>query len=81
MNDLVLVVSADCRLCERARSLLESVGVPFREVDLADDEAEELAHAGVPVFFFPVLVADRRVIAYGDFNEDELRRGLAVGAA
>ena len=75
---LILVVSADCKLCERARALLGRLGLAFREVDLADDEAGELARLGVPVVFFPVLVDGERVIAYGNISEAEVRRGLAL---
>ena len=77
---LVLVVSADCRLCERARALLLRLGLPFREVDLAEDEAGELARNGVPVVFFPVLVDGNRVVAYGDITEAEVRRALELVA-
>ena len=73
---LVLVVSDDCHLCDKARALLARLGLPFREVDLADDEAGELARRGVPVVFFPVLVDGEQVIAYGDITEAELRRTL-----
>ena len=73
---LVLVVSADCKLCDRARVLLRRLGIAFCEVDLADDEAGELARRGVPVVFFPVLVDGEQVIAYGDITEAELRRTL-----
>lgn len=75
---LVLVVSDDCHLCQKARALLARLGLPFREVDLADDEAGELARRGVPVVFFPVLVDGERVVAYGDFSEAELRRAMPV---
>ena len=75
-RSLVLVVSDDCRLCDGARALLRRLGIPFREVDLADDEAGELARRGVPVVFFPVLVDGERVVAYGDISEAELRRAL-----
>lgn len=81
MSDLVLVTSPDCRLCDRARALLATLAVDYREVDLADDEARDLARAGVPVIFFPVLVAGTRVIAYGAIAADEVRRGLAPEAA
>lgn len=77
---LVLVVSDDCKLCDRARALLERLGLAFREVDLADDEARELAGRGVPVVFFPVLVDGDHVLAYGDMSEDELRRALSLEA-
>ena len=80
-GQLVLVVSADCTLCGRARALLARLGVSYREVDLEDDEAGELARRGVPVVFFPVLVDGWRVIAYGDISEAELRRGLPLEAA
>ena len=79
-RSLVLVVSPDCRLCDRARTLLRRVGLPFREVDLADDEAGDLARRGVPVVFFPVLVDGERVIAYGDFSEAEVRAALPSGS-
>jgi glutaredoxin len=79
-QDLVLVVSADCTLCERARTLLARLGVPYREVDLAEDEAGELARRGIPVVFFPVLVDGERVLAYGDISEAELRRVLPAEA-
>ena len=78
MRDLVLVVSADCHLCDKARTLLARLGLPFREVDLEDDEAGELARRGVPVVLFPVLVDGEQVIAYGDITETELRRVLAL---
>lgn len=78
MSDLILVVSDDCKLCDRARALLRRLDVPFREVDLADDEAGELARRGVPVVFFPVLVDGDRVIAYGDISDSELRRALQL---
>lgn len=78
-RSLVLVVSSDCKLCERARALLKGLGLSFREVDLEDDEAGELARRGVPVVFFPVLVDGDHLIAYGDISEDELRHNLALG--
>ena len=81
MEDAVLVVSADCRLCDRARALLDQLGIRFREVDLVSEEAAELARKGVPVIFFPVLVAEERVVAYGDIREDEIRRSLVAEPA
>lgn len=75
---LVLVVSADCTLCDRARALLARLGISFREIDLADDEAGELARRGVPVILFPVLIHDDRVVAYGEISEVELRRALPL---
>lgn len=80
MRDLILVVSADCHLCDNARALLARLGLAIREVDLEDDEADELARRGVPVVFFPVLVDGERVIAFGDISEDELRRAFSLDA-
>lgn len=80
MVDVVLVVSPDCRLCDRARALLRRLEVSFREVDLADDEAAELAAAGVPVIFFPVLVVGGELIAYGDIGEGDVHRALVTEA-
>jgi len=75
---LVLVVSADCHLCDMARALLARLGLQYREVDLEDDEAAELARRGIPVVFFPVLVDGERVVAYGDISEAELRSALPM---
>jgi glutaredoxin len=77
-RSLVLVVSADCKLCEQARALLGRLGLSFREVDLAHSEAGELARRGVPVVFFPVLVDGDRVLAYGNISEAEVRRALPL---
>ena len=73
-----MVVSDNCKLCDQARALLRRLGLSFREVDLADDEAGDLARRGVPVVFFPVLVDDEHVVAYGDISEDELRCALPL---
>ncbi len=76
VRELVLVVSPDCHLCERARALLARLQVSFREIDLEDDEAGDLARAGVPVVFFPVLVDGLRVIAYGEITEADVRQAV-----
>jgi glutaredoxin len=73
---LVLVTSPDCRLCDRARAVLAKAGVSYREIDLATDEAGDLARAGVPVVFFPVLVDGTRVLAYGDFTGADVQVAL-----
>lgn len=78
---LVLVVSEDCKLCDRARGVLRRLHVAFREVDLADDEAESLARRGVPVVLFPVLVDGDRVVAYGQMSEAEISNALSLEAA
>ena len=61
-----------------ARALLARLGLQYREVDLEDDEAAELARRGIPVVFFPVLVDGERVVAYGDISEAELRSALPM---
>lgn len=58
--------------------MLQRLGLPVREVDLEDAEADELARRGVPVVFFPVLVDGDRTVAYGDIGEAELRRALPL---
>jgi glutaredoxin len=77
VSQLVLVVSDDCRLCDRARAALVRLRVSFREVDIVDDEAGELAARGVPIVFFPVLLDGDRVLAYGEISETELSAMLA----
>ena len=77
---LVLVVSNDCRLCERARLLLGRLGVSFREVNLEDDEAGDLARRGIPVVLFPILLEDDRIVAYGEISEAEVRGALPARA-
>jgi glutaredoxin len=81
VSDLVLVTSSDCRLCDRARALLAELGLRYREVDLADPEAGELARRGVPVVFFPVLVAGDRVVAYGAIERHDVERALTGAGA
>jgi hypothetical protein len=73
VSELVLVVSDDCRLCDRARAALVRLRLPFREVDIVEDEAGELAARGVPIVFFPVLLHGDRVLAYGEISDRELR--------
>jgi glutaredoxin len=77
-KSLLLIVSPDCYFCDEAREVLARLGLTAREIDLADDEAGELAGRGVPVVFFPVLWDGERVITYGRFSERELRRELAA---
>lgn len=77
----MLVTSPDCHLCERARALLRELDLEYREVDLADPEAGELARLGVPVVFFPVLVSGTRVLAYGALTAAEITAALAEVAA
>lgn len=75
---LVLVTKEDCEFCERAHSVLAELGVEAREIDVASDEAAELAARGLPLAFLPVLSDGERVLAYGRFSEKRLRRELRL---
>lgn len=75
---LLLVTSADCHFCERARGVLATVGIEAREVAVDSDEARSLAQRGVPLAFLPVLTDGARVIAFGRFSERHLRRALGL---
>lgn len=74
---LVLITSSDCHLCARARTVLAALGLTAREVDVESREARELAEAGAPLAFLPVLWDGERVLAYGRLSERALRRKLA----
>lgn len=77
MGELLLVTTDDCHLCERARAVLGSLGVEVREAAVHTDEARALAARGIPLSFLPVLTDGERVIAYGRFSEQRLRRELS----
>jgi len=71
---LVFVTSHDCHLCEHGREVLSILGFAPREVDFESAEAQELARRGVPLAFLPVLWDGERVVAYGRFSKERLRR-------
>ncbi len=77
MSELVYVTTDDCRFCEHGRDVLDALGVERREIPVESAEAEQLAAAGVPLAFLPVLTDGARVIAYGRFSENRLQRELA----
>ena len=77
-RELVLLTSDGCHFCEHARSVLAAVGVSAREIEVESEEALELAGAGVPLAFLPVLWDGERVVAYGRFSERRLRRELGL---
>ena len=77
-TELVLVASDGCHFCEHARLVLAVVGVSAHEVEVESEEALELAAAGVPRAFLPVLWDGERVVAYGRFSERRLRRELGL---
>ena len=77
-QELVLITSDGCHLCEHAHEVLARMGVSPREIGLESDEATMLAEVGVPLAFLPVLWDGERVVAYGRFSEKQLRRELAL---
>ena len=77
-QELLLVTSHDCHLCEHGRGVLAALGLEGRELDVESDEAAELAARGIPLAFLPVLTDGARVIAYGRFSEKRLRRDLGL---
>lgn len=76
MTGLLYVTTEDCRFCEHGRAVLDQLGVERREVNVDSNEAGELAHAGIPLSFLPVLTDGERVIAYGRFSEKRVRKEL-----
>jgi glutaredoxin len=78
MGELILVTTDDCHFCERARTVLDALGVPHREISVDSEEAEALAARGIAVSFMPVLTDGTRVIAYGRFSEKRLRKELTA---
>jgi glutaredoxin len=77
-RELVLVTTDDCHFCERARRVIDELGVAAREITVGSDEAAELAARGLPLAFLPVLANGERVIAYGRFSEKRLRKELGL---
>jgi glutaredoxin len=75
---LLLVTSEDCSFCTRAQDVLAELGIEVRIVDVASDEADELARRGIPLAFLPVLTDGESVIAYGRFSSLRLARELAA---
>jgi hypothetical protein len=75
-DDLVLVTSEGCHLCEHARTTLARLGLEARELSVDSAEARRLALLGVPLAFLPVLLDGTRLVAYGRFSERRLRKDL-----
>lgn len=78
MTPLVYVTTDDCHLCEHGRELLDALGVERSEIGAASPEAAELAAAGIPLSFLPVLTDGERVLGYGRLSEKRLRRELGL---
>ena len=81
MVELILVTTDDCHLCERARTVLDALGIEAREIALASPDAETLVASGISLAFLPVLSDGTRAIAYGRFSEKRLRKELATEPA
>jgi glutaredoxin len=75
---LTYVTTEDCHFCDHSRAVLNELGIARREVAADSAEAEQLAAAGIPLAFLPVLTDGERVIAYGRFSEKRLRKELAL---
>lgn len=80
MIEVVVVSSADCRLCERAKEALGRVGKDYplqvREVPLATPEGRRVAlESGAP--FPPVILLDGLLFSYGRLSERKLRKAMA----
>ncbi len=75
-EEVVMFSDSTCPFCEKARNLLDSSGVAYREL-LVDQSAEAKAEfdrrggVGVPMIF----LADRKIIG---FREQAIRDGLAL---
>ena len=76
MGELILVTSDDCHFCTRARAVLDTLGIEARDVTVDSGEAAGLAARGIALAFLPVLTDGERVIAYGRFSEQRLRKEL-----
>jgi glutaredoxin len=77
-KELVLVTSEGCHFCARAHEVLAGLAVEARELNVASADADDLAERGIPLAFLPVLTDGERVIAYGRFSEQRLRRELGL---
>jgi glutaredoxin len=72
MPEVVLYTRAGCHLCDDAKHVLRSEGVPFSEVDIdGDPQLRALYNEEVPVVF----IAGRKAFKYR-VDRRELRRKL-----
>jgi glutaredoxin len=74
---VVLFHAQGCHLCDRARDVLDRVGVPYESVDITGDDALEGRYRE----WLPVVEIDgERAFTYF-VHEDAFRRKLAAQAA
>ena len=73
MSELLLLTTHDCQLCEHSKTVLDELGVQWREIDAGSEEGERLAAIAPPIR--PVLFgADDRVLGYGRLSLKRLRK-------
>ena len=79
MVEALVISTPDCRLCERARTILgrlaETYPLELRELGWDDPDAQSrLREDGVP--FPPAVYLDGRLAAYGRLSEGAVRKRL-----
>ena len=80
MTTLRLLTAEDCHLCDHAKTVLDELGVSWREVAADSDEGRRLTAAAPPLR--PVLYdADGRMLAYGRLSARRLRKTLPTQGA
>ncbi len=77
---IVLVTAPHCRLCRRARAVVEEVaaraGVAWRELDIVAEGASD------PLWWeqIPVVLVDGKTVAYWHVEGADLEAALTAGA-
>jgi len=75
--NVTLFTGRECSLCERARGVLDRVGVPYEAVDITGDDVLEARYRE----WLPVVEIDgRRRFTY-HVQPDVFRRAVAQAAA
>ena len=81
MNEVVLITTEDCQLCEQAKEVLARLKaeglVRVREVPLELSEGRSIALAAAAPFP-PVILLDGQVFSYGRLSERKFRKALAA---
>ena len=78
MINAIIVSTADCHLCQRARRILDDVAGPELEITELDWESPRgralIAGEGVP--FPPAVFVAGELVGYGRVSEGALRKRL-----
>lgn len=75
---LILLTTADCHMCEHARSTLDQLDLAWREVDAESAEGRRLAGLAPPLR--PVLFdSTETVVAYGRLSARRIARDMRRG--